>query len=232
MFPNGNIPAERVGVCTCCNLACATACLSQTWQFSSTRSHLCVLAQKKWSMLLLRPPQVPLWHMDCSHLPGHFGRETGHYIYSPHRLGELCVCPAELRAPRVLHLGFPCNSPRNIPCCRGRHAFGLCLCRQPGVYQRGKKVKTCTSCLQLCRSPLGATEGRPISSPPSEVHMHTAAGKNTSGKVNISRDFCSSPLTFSIPDGYLQKTNTASCLDVRRNFSSSGEKSNKHEKVS
>lgn len=129
------------------------------------------------------------------------------YLFTPQAGRTVCL-PCRAKGSQGPAFGISLQQSQEHPLLQG-----LCLCRQPGVYQRGKKVKTCTSCLQLYRSPLGTTEGWPISSPPSEVHMHAAAGKNTSGKVNISRDFCSSPLTFSIPDGYLQKTNTASCLD-------------------
>lgn len=59
------------GVCACCDLPCATAHPSQTRWFSSTWSHLCVLAQHRHWVLLLRPCRH-LWHTDCSHLPNHF----------------------------------------------------------------------------------------------------------------------------------------------------------------
>lgn len=66
-----------------------------------------------------------------------FGRDTGRDTHPPHGLGELRVCPAELRAARALQSGLPCNSPRSSPCCRARHTFGPCLCGQPSREQRG-----------------------------------------------------------------------------------------------
>lgn len=121
MFPAEDVPAQRVSV------PAATCPVPQPippkHDGSAAHGAPRVPAQQRWWVLLLSPCRH-LWHMDCSHLPTHFRRRQA--LISIHRLGELRVCPAELRVPRALQLGFPQNSPRNIPCCRAR-TLGLSL---------------------------------------------------------------------------------------------------------
>lgn len=176
MFPDEGIPTQRVSV------PAVTCPVPQPVPLkhdgSAAHEATSVSLPRTGAQCCSSGPRRHLWHTNCSHLPGNFGRETGHDILQAGRAACL-PCRAEVfQSPAV---GIFLQQ-------------GASLAAGPGIYlgcvsadslectRKERRGRLALHAPSSARSPLCSTEGRLISFPLSEVHMHTVAGKNTSAK--------------------------------------------------